>query len=208
MLAFLAAAFACDAALYRVLAEPPTPATGKGVVTGDSVFDGVPVVGARFSTRSKASVDAWRKVLSRPEAQDDWVPEKFGYDLVEKIGTRHMYLQVNVGFLFGAVTFRRQLVAELDGHLGGSELVSCWKRVEPGDWVDQVAQWRNDADWQGVMAGWWSVRADAEGTIVGHQWWSATAGVPAAVLKFGASSTLPELLDAFEARALTVSTAG
>jgi hypothetical protein len=204
MLLLASVAFACESPLFRALPEPKVPAQGKAVVTGDSTLDGVPVVGARFSTRSASSIDAWREVLGRPEAQDDWMPPKFGYDLVEKIDASHMYLQVNVGFLFGAVTIHRQIVAEIGGSLTGAELVTCWKRLAPEPWAAKVAQWRNDSDWQGASAGWWSVRSDASGTIVGHQWWSATEGVPAAVLKFGASSTLPDLIDAFEARARAV----
>jgi len=204
MVLLAAFAFACDSPLYRVLAEPAVPAKGKAVITGDASLDGVPVVGARFVTRSTASVDAWRTVLGRPETQDDWMPEKFGYDVVEKIDATHMYLQVNVGFLFGAVTIHRQIVAQIGGTLTGSELVSCWKRLPHEPWAVEVSRWTNDSDWQGASAGWWSVRPDGEGTIVGHQWWSATDGVPAAVLKFGASSTLPDLIDAFDARAHAV----
>jgi hypothetical protein len=204
MLLTAALAFACDSAVYRALPEPSLPDKGKAVVTGDAKLDGVPVVGARFVTRSTASVDAWRTVLGRPETQDDWMPAKFGYDLVEKIDPSHMYLQVNVGFLFGAVTIKRQIVAQIDGNLAGSELVSCWKRLPHETWEEEVAKWRNDSDWQGASAGWWSVRPDGTGSIIGHQWWSATEGVPAAVLKFGAASTLPDLIDAFDARARAV----
>ncbi len=208
MLVVIAAAFAaaCASPLYRVLPEPSTPLPGKGktVVTGDSILDGVPVVGVRFVSRSAAGVDAWRKVLSHPEAQDDWMPSQFGYDLVERVNDSHMYLQVNVGFLFGAITLHRQLVAKVEGQLEGSELVSCWTRVAPEPWAATIAAWRNESEWQGASAGWWSVRADGTGTIVGHQWWSATEGLPAAVLKFGASSTLPALIDAFDARAKAV----
>lgn len=202
-------ALACDEPIFRTLAAPATPASGKAFVTGDATLDGQAVVGARFVMRSAESYDVWKKVLGDPEHQDDWVPDKFGYDLVERIDASHLYLQVNVGFLFGAVRVRRQIVAKVESSEVGSTFTTCWEQVDPSPYTAQIARFNGDAEWQATSAGWWSVTPAPEGgVIVSHQWWSAPAGVPAAVLKFGASRTLPDLLDAFEAHARALSSAG
>lgn len=198
---FASLAFACGDPVFRTLAAPAVPPSGKNVVTGDGLMAGEAMVGARFTMLSDVPVEAWRAALADPDRQDDWVPDRFGYDLVEKVDASHMYLQVNVGLLFGAVQIRRQLVAELDSAREGGRYVTCWRRVDPTPYLAKVAAWPSDAEWQTASAGWWSVEATAAGTVVGHQWWTRAAGLPTAIVKFGASRTLPDLLDAFEARA-------
>lgn len=198
-------ALACDDPVFRTLAAPAVPASGKSVVTGDGVMGGLGMVGARFTMLSDVPIDGWKAALANPERQDDWVPARFGYDLVEKVDKSHMYLQVNVGLLFGAVKIRRQLVAELDSAAEGARFVTCWRRVDPAPFQSALAAWPSDAEWQNASAGWWSVEATPKGTVVGHQWWTEAAGLPTAIVKFGASRTLPDLLDAFEERARSLS---
>ena len=204
----VSAAFGCDDAVFRTLAAPPIPKSGKSSVTGDSTIDGARVIGARFTMDSDVPVSGWRGALSNPERQDDWVPERFGYDLVEKVDDTHMYLQVNVGFLFGAVQIRRQLVAELASQATGSRFVTCWRRVNPDPYKAGLAGMVSDATWQDPSAGWWSVEPFGSGTVVGYQWWTLAAGLPTAVVKFGATQTLPDLMDAFEAQARSLAKAG
>lgn len=204
----VAVALGCDDPVFRTLAAPAAPASGKSVVTGDTKMNGAAMVGARFTMVSDVPVAAWRSALANPERQDDWVPERFGYDLVERVDATHMYLQVNVGLLFGAVKIRRQLVAELGSATDGPRFITCWRRVDPSPYQATLAAWPSDAEWQTASAGWWSVEATPTGTLVGHQWWTESAGVPSAILKFGASRTLPDLLDAFEERARTLAAGG
>ncbi|MSQ00831.1 MAG: hypothetical protein EXR71_02935 [Myxococcales bacterium] len=201
-------ALACQDAVFRTLDAPPIPRSGKASVTGDSTIDGARVIGARFTMVSDVPVAAWRSALSNPERQDDWVPERFGYDLVEKVDDTHMYLQVNVGFLFGAVNIRRQLVAELASQDTGSRFVTCWRRVNPDPYRAQLGAMVSDATWQDPSAGWWSVEPAGSQTVVGYQWWTLAAGLPTAVVKFGATQTLPDLMDAFEAQARRLAKAG
>ncbi len=201
-------ALACDDAVFRTLDAPALPKAGKSFVTGDSTIDGARVIGARFAMVSDVPVAGWLGAFSNPERQDDWVPDRFGYDLVEKVDDTHMYLQVNVGFLFGAVQIRRQLVAELASQASGARFVTCWRRVNPDPYLTQLAGMVSDATWQDPSAGWWSVEPAGSGTLVGYQWWTLAAGLPTAVVKFGATRTLPDLMDAFEARARSLVPSG
>ncbi len=207
--ASLSFAFGCDAPIFSTLAAPALPGSGKAFVTGEGKLDGDTVIGARFAMHASAPYAAWKRVLGDPEHQDDWVPDKFGYDLVERLDAAHLYLQVNVGFLFGAVRVRRQIVAAVEAVDHGASFTTCWAKVDPTPFLTQIARFHGDAEWQDSSAGWWSVAPAPDGsTLVAHQWWSAAGGVPAAVLKFGATRTLPDLLDAFEARAEALAAAG
>lgn len=194
-------AFACDEPVFSSLPVPAAPADGKGVVTGDGVLDGREVVGVRFSMHSAEPVDVWKRVLGTPERQDDWVPDRFGYDLVEKLDASHMYLRINVGLIFGAVHVRRQLVAHVQDYQREGTYVTCWKMVDHVPYAAQLARLANDADWENTSAGWWSVTPEGAGSFVGYQWWAVAGKVPVPIMKFGASQTLPDLMDAFEAHA-------
>ena len=196
-----AVAMACDDAVFRALPEPAIPEGGKGVITGDASMNGAAVVGARFEMHSDVSLAVWKRILHDAELQDEWLPERFGYDLVERIDPRHMYLQVDVGFLFGAVHIRRQLVAEIREVEGGGAFTSCWSMVDHQPFAAELARLQNDADWERASAGWWNVRPSGSGGDIGYQWWTEAGHVPSGLLKYGATQTLPALLDAFETRA-------
>jgi len=209
LLALASFALACDDAVFRALTAPTLPDAGKRVVTGDATMTGEAMIGARFVMRSDVPIEAWRSALSNPERQDDWMPDRFGYDRVEAVDASHMYLQVNVGFLFGAVKLRRQLVAEVASATEGERFVTCWRQVDPAPYSARLTAWPSDAEWQQESAGWWSVEPlPGGGTAVGHQWWTRAAGLPAAIVKYGASQTLPDLIDAFEARARLLADGG
>lgn len=201
-------AFACDDPVFRSLAVPAVPESGKGVVTGDGVLDGRDVVGVRFSMRSPHPVAVWKRVLDRPEQQDDWMPERFGYDLVERLDATHMYLRVNVGLVWGAVQLKRQLVAFVQQVERPNSYVTCWRMVDHAPFAAQLVPFAHDAQWENTSAGWWSATADGTGSIVGHQWWATSGKVPRAIMKFGASRTLPDLMDAFEDRAELLAAGG
>lgn len=197
-------AFACDEPVFSALPAPPLPESGKGVVTGDGVLDGRNVVGVRFSMRSPEPVEVWKRVLGAPERQDDWMPDQFGYDLVEKLDASHMYLRINVGLIFGAVRVRRQLVAYVQDHEREGTYVTCWKMVDHAPFDAQLGPLATDVDWENTSAGWWSATPDGSGSVIGHQWWAVAGKVPASIMKFGASRTLPDLMDAFETQAQAV----
>jgi hypothetical protein len=193
---------ACDDPVYAVLGQPSVDGGGRGIVTGEANFGGKEAVGGRLLKVSKHSPEAWRKVLLSAETQDDWMPERFGYDRAERIDATHMYLQIDVGLLAGAVHVRRQLVVSLAEAAVGRETVTCWRMIDPEPWKPKIQAWISDAEWERSSTGWWRAEPRPDGgTTVGYQWWAEVGRIPSAVQQFGIRRALPDLVDAFDDRA-------
>lgn len=201
MLILVTLALPCDDAAFAALAEPPFTGTKKGVVTGETTLDGRPVIGVRFAMPSTTPISAWKQALSEVDKQDEWVPDQFGYEYNTWIDPQHMYLRFDVGLLFGAVHVRRQLVAVIREVSTTSSYTTCWKMVDPAPFATKTAAVVTDADWERASAGWWSVRQAEGSVVVGYQWWTEIGRMPTSVMKYGMTTTLPDLMDAFEARA-------
>ncbi len=200
-LLLLTDALACDDAAFRAIPEPTVAQSGKGVATGEAILDGKSVLGVRFSMPSQTPFSAWKTALADLDSQDQWVPDQFGYEYNSWIDSNHAYLRFDVGLVFGAVHVRRQLVAAIRESTTASSYTTCWKMVDPAPFQDKIATVVTDADWEKTSAGWWSVRQESSGVTVGYQWWTEVGKMPTSVMKYGMTSALPDLMDAFEARA-------
>lgn len=200
------AASACSQPMFSTIPLPAIDAKkGHGVATGQYNWEGKQMVGARLSMNSAWPVDAWRPVLQQGDKQDDWMPAEFGYEEAAMLDRTHMYLRFDIGFLLGAVRVQRQLVVELAEQTvsaaTGSAWRTCWKMVDPGPWEPKLTGLANSATWEKSSAGWWEVTPRAEGgALVSYQWWTEAGAMPVSILQYGMSTTLPNLLKAFETR--------
>lgn len=201
LLATTALATPCDDPAFSTIPEPSLPAHGKGVATGEALLDGRKVVGVRFSMASDKSLSSWRKILSEAEKQDEWVPDRFGYDFNEWIDREHIYLRVDMSLVFGAVHVRRQLVALIRDEDTATDYTTCYKMIDHTPFDSQIAGWVTDADWEKANAGWWNVRQESGRVVVGYQWWTEAGKMPIAVMKYGMTTALPDVLDAFDSYA-------
>ncbi len=198
MLVLVAAVLACDEPMFRVLSAP----AGGDVVTGLTSEAGATWFGARFTKDSTHGFPEWRTVLASAETQDEWVPKRFGYEESVRIDPAYMYLRFDLAFMMNAIHVRRQLVALVRVKETAASYLTCWRMVDPAPWKERVAKWATDAKWQSASAGWWeAVPLSSGGTRVGYQYWTQEGSIPNAILKIGLSSTLPDLLDAFDAQA-------
>lgn len=194
----LALASPCDDSAFSAIAEPALPTKGKGVATGESTLDGKKVLGVRFSMVSDKPLAAWKKILSEADKQDEWVPERFGYDFNQWIDKDHIYLRVDLAILFGAVRVQRQLVALIRDEDRGSGYTTCYKMIDHTPFDAKIAGWVTDADWEKANAGWWNVQQSGERVLVGYQWWTESGKIPVPVMKYGMSTALPDVMDAFD----------
>jgi hypothetical protein len=199
-----ARAAVCDDAAFAAIPEPALPEKGKGVATGESTLGGHEVVGVRFVMESDEPLAAWRKVLAEVDRQDEWVPDQFGYDYAEWVDPSHVYLRFDVGLVFGAIHVRRQLVAAVRQADGPGSYLTCWKMVDHTPFDAQIRSMVTDADWERASAGWWRVVEQGSKVKVGYQWWTEVGHMPTSVMKYGMTSTLPDLMDAFDAYARQV----
>jgi hypothetical protein len=201
----VAMAHSCDDPHFRTLSAPTPGSNGHGVRSGEGTLNGAAAVGVRFTYDSKASAAAWTKVLRAAETQDDWVPERFGYDFVERVDARHLYLRFDVGLLWGKVHIRRQLVVRTAEDQTQDRYRTCWVRVDQTPFTAQIARWADpDVAWEEPSAGWWEVTTTADGARIGYQWWSASTSLSPSIQAYGVKNTLPDLLAAFDARAQQV----
>lgn len=192
----------CDDPIFSVIAAPPSTDERHGVATGTGALNGKPVVGGRFSLDSDQPVAVWRRVLVESANQDDWVPERFGYEFSEWIDGQHMYQRFNIGFLANTIHIHRQLVVAVSSGDVGGRFRTCWKRVDPTPHMARITAWVvPDVTWERASTGWWEVTPKPDGTaVINYQWWAESTAMPTAIIRAGLSSTLPDLLDAFEAR--------
>lgn len=204
----VAAAFAapCEDAPFSAIAQPTADKQGRGVATGESSIAGKEAVGVRFIRKSPSPRWAWEKVLRASDTQDEWLPSKFGYELAEYIDKGVMYLRFDIGLLWGNLHFRRQVVVLIEEETTEPRFVSCWRRADPAAWLAKAGSLvEPELDWQPDSAGWWEIREDGSGSSVGYQWWTVEdGGIPAKAQVFGVKQTIPELVEAFEARAAAV----
>lgn len=206
LLLLVASASACDQPIFSSIAPPPVEEDGRGVATGEYNWDGRRMVGARLVKVSSYPVSAWKPVLAHGETQDDWMPAQFGYEDATLLDSSHMYLRFDIGFLMNAVRVQRQLVVQLQSSTRGEEYRTCWQMVDPTPFDAQIAALKTDAAWERSSAGWWEVTPRPEGgSLVTYQWWTEVSAMPVAIMRYGMSRTLPDLMDAFEARVGKVS---
>lgn len=191
----------CDLGVFNHLSTPTPPAGGHGVVTGQADFDGMSVVGGNFSRASEHGVGAWRLVLEDADSQDVWVPKQFGYERSDPIDRDHVYLAFDLGFLGDMFHVRRQLVVEVHNVDTARSFQSCWWMVDPEPFKSRLAGLMSDVEWERAMFGRWEVTPQpGGGSIVSYQWWSQAGKVPSSVLRYAVSHSMPDLLDAFDAR--------
>ncbi len=197
----VAAAHACDQQVFQTIASPLPDDSGHGVTTGTATVDGMDVVGGNFTRYSAYSVADWEPVLKDAGSQDDWVPDRFGYDKSENIDSSHMYLSFDIGFMFDAVHIKRQLVAQVQNVDHGDHFDSCWWMVDPAPYMASITQWVTDATWERKMMGRWEVtNRPGGGSLVSYQWWAESGKIPTGIQRYAVSQTIPDLLDAFEER--------
>jgi hypothetical protein len=197
--AWLPAATACDQAVFQRIPAPVPDSSGHGVATGTAVVDGMNVVGGNFTRFSAWAMGDWQKVLKDAGAQDEWVPDRFGYDKSEYIDPSHMNLSFDIGFMFDAVHIKRQLVAQVQNVDHGDRFDSCWWMIDPTPYMDKIAQWKTDAVWERKMMGRWEVTPKSGGgTMVSYQWWAETGKIPSSIQRYAVGKTIPDLLDAFD----------
>jgi hypothetical protein len=195
------AALACDLAIFQKVPAPVPEDGGHGVATGEQQYQGMTVVGGNFTRRSTHGVSAWEKVLLDAGSDDEWVPKQFGYDKSEYIDHDHMYLSFNLGFLWDAVQVKRQLVVQVQNVHKADAIQSCWWMIDPTPYQSKVAQWATDVEWERAMFGRWEVTPQSDGgTLVSYQWWTQEGKIPSSILRYAVGHTLPDLLDAFDAR--------
>jgi hypothetical protein len=196
-----AQAATCDAAIFSTIPQPMLDSNGKGVATGEATGEGKKMVGARVVRASNHSIDAWKPVLIHGELQDEWMPAEFGYEQAELIDSNHMYLLFDIGFLMNAVRVQRQLVVELSHGMVGNSFRLCWKMVDPTPYMAKIQHLvTTGVEWERSSMGWWEVTPAGSGAMVTYQWWTEVSAMPVSVMRYGASQTLPNLLEAFEVK--------
>lgn len=198
-------ALACDQAIFKQIPDPKPDVNGHGIATGTTTVDGKSVVGGNFTIYSDQPLAAWKSVLLDAENQDVWVPKRFGYTVSNRIDRSHFYLSFDLGFLFDAVHVRRQLVVAVLNDEKDGAVRSCWWMVDPAPYQEAVKPWVSDAAWERAMMGRWTVTPQADGRqLVSYQWWAEAGAIPIAIQRYAVARTLPDLLDAFEARVKVV----
>ena len=203
MFLFVASAFAyaCDQAVFSAIQVPLPGSDGHGVATATTTLAGKTVVGGAFTRYSEGSAETWRAVLADAESQDQWVPKKFGYQKSDHIDADHLYLALDLAFLFDSVHVQRQLVVQVQNDTRDGQVRSCWWMVDPNPYMGKIAGWVSDAPWEREMMGRWTVTPQPDGRqLVAYQWWAEAGRVPTSIQRYALGRTLPELLDAFEER--------
>lgn len=192
----------CDDPIFSIIPAPPPTDERHGVATGMGTLSGKDVLGGRFSLDSALPPSVWKNVLLHAENQDEWVPKQFGYEFSEWIDREHMYLRFNIGFLANTIHVKRQLVVQVASGDVGDRFRTCWKMVDPTPHMSRITAWISpDVNWERASTGWWEVTPKSDGgALINYQWWAETGAMPTAIMRAGISGTLPDLLDAFEAR--------
>ena len=72
--------------------------------------------------------------------------------------------------------------------------------------MSRIPSVNQDVTWERSSAGWWEVSPrPAGGSLVTYQWWTEVSAMPVAIMRYGMSRTLPDLMDAFDTRVGQVS---
>lgn len=201
-LALVLPALACDDGVLGTLHGPDVPTPEVAVtIGGATTARGEDVAGALATFRSPFTVEDWYRVLARPEDQEKWHPAEIGTARVERLDPTHIFQQVDISALWGAVRVRRQIVVETDWRSRIGRLESCWFADDPDTWRAEVAPWATDAPFQRLALGMWSVDPLPDGgTRVAYQFWAENGLVPAKLQSWAMSRTLPTLMHAFQDR--------
>lgn len=198
MFVVVAAALACEPSLLGQFPVPSSPPSKLTVATSSASFAGARYTGAQVTFRSASPELAWQAVLEHPELQDDWHPRELGTEQVERIAGTNFYQRTAITVL--GLTIRRQLIAQVHWlEATQNQLRTCWDAGDPAAYA--VGRWDEGSTWQRHGFGGWTIRNLADGgALVAYQVWVDTNGVPAPLVSWGVTRTLPTLLNAFEAR--------
>ncbi len=203
-----AAEAGCDMALLsRIPLNDPKEkleiTSGKGV-SMPPLAGGKEVVmaGARAVLHSAYPPSAWVEVVLHPENQDEWHPAEIGTKRVERLDADHIFQQAVFRVLGGTIQIKRQIVVGIDWMtISDQKLRNCWYAADPDPYQSKIAPWVDDSPWQKIGYGGWEVDPmPGGGSRVSYQMWVEADILPASVMSWGMSRTLPTLMNAFEAR--------
>src|SRR4051812_32181539 len=97
-------------AVLATLAAPAANPARPVLASGRTVANGVELAGARVVMVSAHGLPAWKRVLRSPETTDDWPPDALGTKRVERLDANHIFQQLDISILLGAIHIRRQIV--------------------------------------------------------------------------------------------------
>lgn len=200
MLLVVSVALACEAAVMARLPVPTTPPPKLTVETATAAVDGATFTGAQVTVRSPEPVSAWTRVIEHPELQPTWHPKSLGTERVERLGGTNYYQRTAISVL--GFTVRRQVIAQIQWLASTPALLhTCWTAGDPAAYAEKVKPLDEGSTWQRHGFGGWTITSlPGGGSLVDYQVWVDTNGIPAALVSWGVSRTLPTLLGAFEAR--------
>jgi hypothetical protein len=200
MLLVVSVALACESTVMARLPVPTTPPPKLTVETTTAALDGATYTGAQVSVRSPEPVTAWTRVIEHPELQPTWHPRSLGTERVERIEGTNYYQRTAISVL--GFTVRRQVIAQIRWLTSTPALLhTCWTAGDPTAYAEKVKAWDEGSTWQRHGFGGWTISSLPDGgSLVDYQVWVDTNGIPAALVSWGVSRTLPTLVGAFEAR--------
>jgi hypothetical protein len=115
---------------------------------------------------------------------------------VERLDPSHIFQQLDITILLGAVHIRRQIVVGstwLENTATAAK--SCWYGADPARYTAQIAPWADDSTWESVTFGSWEVRARPEGgSTVSYQFWSPSKSLLPQIQAWAMARTLPEMM--------------
>ena len=201
---------ACDPGVMSTipLTDPPPGQdvhvlTGKATVTPPAAGGAaVTMAGARVVFNSTHPVSWWRKVLTIPENQEEWHPADMGTLRVERLDPKHIFQQSHIRALGGAVNIRRQSVIEINWlSLSDQKLQNCWVAADPAPYMPVISKWVNDATWLRIgYGGWQADPTPTGGARISYQFWVEAELLPAGMVAWAMSRTLPDMVRIFDAR--------
>lgn len=193
---------ACDAAVLNVIPSAVVQPGEQVIATGKTRAGGVDLAGARISFTSEMPVSAWAQVIAVPELVDDWQPKELGIRRSERVDDKHIFQQMDLTLLLGAVRIRRQAVAAIvPVERTPTRFRNCWWIVDPEPFKPAVAAWADDSTWNLNGIGGWDIQGLPDGgSWVSYQFWAEAKLVPPQVQAWAMSRTLPEVARAFDAR--------
>jgi len=198
----------CDAAVVHALAAPPAPEDGTTVISGRVTSNGVDMAGAKAIWRSAAGMAAWQKVITHPEAVDEWAPASLGVKRADRVDPSHMYQKTDFSLLGGLVHIQQQAVTGILWDSSSAQRFSnCWWVEDPAGWTGKVPNDGTDFAQHG-QGGWTVEPAAGGGSTVSYAFWTEARMLLPQVQAWAMSKTLPELARAFEQRAVALQQGG
>lgn len=151
---------------------------------------------------------SWQKVIAHPETVDDWAPASLGVKRAERVDASHMYQQTDFSLLGGLIHIQQQAVTGVRWDSSSAQRFSnCWWVEDPSDWVGKVPNVGTDFAQHG-QGGWTVEPAAGGGTSVSYAFWAEARMLLPQVQAWAMSKTLPELVRAFDQRAVAVQQGG